>query len=103
MQQLAGKRGNQYKPVLSGSTYMAIRYCGAGFNHQQELQTYPTTNFTDADNNFDPSRVQQQQRQRSSDAYWGAAKHTIILVQNTAENSYDNAGQKIKYIMFITT
>jgi hypothetical protein len=59
--------------------------------------TYPTTNFTDADNNWTATEYNNTNKDNGAlDAHWGAEMTYDYWSAVHGRNSYDNAGAKIK-------
>ena len=86
--------------VLSGSTYILsdiTRGAGVQTYNSARTATYPTTNFTDADNNWTAAEFNNTNKDNGAlDAHWGAAKTYDYFSTKHGRNSYDNAGAKIK-------
>ena len=86
--------------ALSGSTYIlsdATRGLGVQTYNSARTATYPTTNFTDADNNWTAAEFNNTNKDNGAlDAHWGAEKTYDYFSTKHGRNSYDNAGAKIK-------
>lgn len=86
--------------ALSGSTYIlsdATRGLGVQTYNSARTATYPTTNFTDADNNWTAAEYNNTNKDNGAlDAHWGAEKTYDYWSTKHGRNSYDNAGAKIK-------
>jgi bacillolysin len=85
---------------LSGSTYIlsdVTRGTGVQTYNSARTATYPTTNFTDADNNWTAAEFNNTNKDNGAlDAHWGAEKTYDYWTSKHGRNSYDNAGAKIK-------
>ncbi len=86
--------------TLSGSSYIlsdATRGLGVQTFNSAKTATYPTTNFTDADNNWTATEYNNTNKDNGAlDGHWGAEKTYDYWSTVHARNSYDNAGAKIK-------
>ena len=86
--------------TLSGSSYIlsdATRGLGVQTFNSARTATYPTTNFTDADNNWTAAEYNNTNKDNGAlDAHWGAEKTYDYWSAIHGRNSYDNAGAKIK-------
>ncbi|MDG2432101.1 M4 family metallopeptidase, partial [Flavobacterium sp.] len=86
--------------VLSGSSYIlsdVTRGTGIQTYNSARTATYPTTNFTDADNNWTAAEFNNTNKDNGAlDAHWGAEKTYDYWTAIHGRNSYDNAGAKIK-------
>ena len=86
--------------TLSGSSYILSETArGNGIQTYNSARTasYPTTNFTDADNNWTAAEYNNTNKDNGAlDAHWGAEKTYDYWKNIHARNSYDNAGAKIK-------
>lgn len=86
--------------ALSGSSYIlsdATRGLGVQTYNSARTATYPTTNFTDADNNWTAAEFNNTNKDNGAlDAHWGAEKTYDYFSTKHGRNSYDNAGAKIK-------
>ncbi|MFM9989374.1 M4 family metallopeptidase [Flavobacterium sp.] len=86
--------------TLSGSSYIlsdATRGLGVQTFNSARTATYPTTNFTDVDNNWTATEFNNTNKDNGAlDAHWGAEKTYDYWSTVHARNSYDNAGAKIK-------
>ena len=86
--------------TLSGSSYIlsdATRGLGIQTFNSAKTATYPTTNFTDADNNWTATEYNNTNKDNGAlDGHWGAEKTYDYWSTVHARNSYDNAGAKIK-------
>jgi bacillolysin len=83
---------------LSGSSYILLdgtRGNGIQTYNSARTATYPTTNFTDADNNWTEYNNTNKDN-GALDAHWGAEKTYDYWSTVHGRNSYDNAGAKIK-------
>ncbi len=86
--------------TLSGSSYIlsgTTRGNGIQTYNSERKASYPTTNFTDADNNWTAAEYDNTNKDNGAlDAHWGAEK-TYDYFKNTHDrNSFDNNGAKIK-------
>lgn len=86
--------------TLSGSSYIlsdATRGLGVQTYNSARTATYPTTNFTDVDNNWTATEFNNTNKDNGAlDAHWGAEKTYDYFSTKHGRNSYDNAGAKIK-------
>ena len=86
--------------TLSGSSYIlsdATRGLGVQTYNSARTATYPTTNFTDVDNNWTATEFNNTNKDNGAlDAHWGAEKTYDYWSAVHGRNSYDNAGAKIK-------
>jgi bacillolysin len=86
--------------TLSGSSYIlsdATRGNGIQTYNSARTATYPTTNFTDADNNWTATEFNNTNKDNGAlDAHWGAEMTYDYWSAVHGRNSYDNAGAKIK-------
>lgn len=86
--------------TLSGSSYIlsdATRGLGVQTFNSARTATYPTTNFTDIDNNWTATEFNNTNKDNGAlDAHWGAEKTYDYWSTVHARNSFDNAGAKIK-------
>ena len=86
--------------LLSGSSYILsdnTRGLGVQTYNSARTATYPTTNFTDADNNWTAAEFNNTNKDNGAlDAHWGAEKTYDYFSAKHGRNSYDNAGAKIK-------
>jgi Zn-dependent metalloprotease len=86
--------------LLSGSSYILsdnTRGLGVQTYNSVRTATYPTTNFTDADNNWTVAEFNNANKDNGAlDAHWGAEKTYDYFSSKHGRNSYDNAGAKIK-------
>ncbi len=86
--------------TLSGSSYIlsdATRGLGIQTFNSAKTNTYPTTNFTDADNNWTATEYNNTNKDNGAlDGHWGAEKTYDYWSTVHGRNSYDNAGAKIK-------
>ncbi|WP_281324452.1 M4 family metallopeptidase [Flavobacterium sp. IMCC34518] len=86
--------------TLSGSSYIlsdATRGNGIQTYNSARTATYPTTNFTDADNNWTAAEYNNTNKDNGAlDAHWGAEMTYDYWSAVHGRNSYDNAGAKIK-------
>lgn len=86
--------------LLSGSSYILsdnTRGLGIQTYNSARTATYPTTNFTDADNNWTAAEFNNTNKDNGAlDAHWGAEKTYDYWTAKHGRNSYDNAGAKIK-------
>lgn len=84
--------------TLSGSSYILLdgtRGNGIQTYNSARTATYPTTNFTDADNNW----IEYNNTNKDNgalDAHWGAEMTYDYWSAVHGRNSYDGAGAKIK-------
>lgn len=85
---------------LSGSSYIlsdVTRGNGVQTYNSARTATYPTTNFTDADNNWTAAEYNNTNKDNGAlDAHWGAEMTYDYWSAVHGRNSYDNAGAKIK-------
>lgn len=85
---------------LSGSSYIlsdVSRGNGVQTYNSARTATYPTTNFTDADNNWTAAEFNNTNKDNGAlDANWGAEMTHDYWSAVHGRNSYDNAGAKIK-------
>lgn len=85
---------------LSGSSYIlsdVTRGNGVQTYNSARTATYPTTNFTDADNNWTAAEFNNTNKDNGAlDAHWGAEMTYDYWSVVHGRNSYDNAGAKIK-------
>ncbi len=85
---------------LSGSSYIlldASRGNGIQTYNSARTATYPTTNFTDADNNWTAAEYNNTNKDNGAlDAHWGAEMTYDYWSAVHGRNSFDNAGAKIK-------
>lgn len=85
---------------LSGSSYILLdgtRGTGIQTYNSARTATYPTTNFTDADNNWTAAEFNNTNKDNGAlDAHWGAEMTYDYWSAVHGRNSYDNAGAKIK-------
>ncbi|WP_395046236.1 M4 family metallopeptidase [Flavobacterium sp.] len=86
--------------LLSGSSYILsdnTRGNGVQTYNSARTATYPTTNFTDVDNNWTATEFNNTNKDNGAlDAHWGAEKTYDYFSAVHGRNSYDNAGAKIK-------
>lgn len=86
--------------TLSGSSYILLdgtRGNGIQTYNSARTATYPTTNFTDADNNWTAAEFNNTNKDNGAlDAHWGAEMTYDYWTAVHGRNSYDNAGAKIK-------
>lgn len=94
--------GNQtiQTTLLSESSYILLdgtRGNGIQTYNSARTATYPTTNFTDADNNWTAAEYNNTNKDNGAlDAHWGAEMTYDYWSAVHGRNSYDNAGAKIK-------
>lgn len=85
---------------LSGSSYIlsdVTRGNGVQTYNSARTASYPTTNFTDADNNWTAAEYNNTNKDNGAlDAHWGAEMTYDYWSAVHNRNSYDNAGAKIK-------
>ena len=85
---------------LSGSSYIlsdVTRGNGVQTYNSARTATYPTTNFTDADNNWTAAEFNNTNKDNGAlDAHWGAEMTYDYWSLVHGRNSFDNAGAKIK-------
>jgi bacillolysin len=85
---------------LSGSSYIlsdVTRGNGIQTYNSARTATYPTTNFTDADNNWTAAEYNNTNKDNGAlDAHWGAEMTYDYWSTVHGRNSFDNAGAKIK-------
>lgn len=86
--------------TLSGSSYILLdgtRGNGIQTYNSARTATYPTTNFTDADNNWTAAEYNNTNKDNGAlDAHWGAEMTYDYWSAVHGRNSFDNAGAKIK-------
>lgn len=86
--------------TLSGASYIlsdTSRGLGVQTYNSARTATYPTTNFTDADNNWTAAEFNNTNKDNGAlDAHWGAEMTYDYWSAVHGRNSYDNAGAKIK-------
>lgn len=86
--------------TLSGSSYILLdgtRGSGIQTYNSARTATYPTTNFTDADNNWTAAEYNNTNKDNGAlDAHWGAEMTYDYWSAVHGRNSYDDAGAKIK-------
>lgn len=86
--------------TLSGSTYIlsdATRGNGIQTFNCNKTATYPSTNFTDADNNWTAAEFNNTNKDNGAlDGHWGAEKTYDYFKNVHARNSFNNAGAAIK-------
>lgn len=86
--------------TLSGSSYIlsdGTRGTGIQTYNSARTATYPTTNFTDLDNNWTAAEYNNTNKDNGAlDAHWGAEMTYDYWSAVHGRNSYDNAGAKIK-------
>lgn len=86
--------------TLSGSSYILLdgtRGTGIQTYNSARTATYPTTNFTDADNNWTAAEYNNTNKDNGAlDAHWGAEMTYDYWSSVHGRNSFDNAGAKIK-------
>ncbi|TGD58699.1 M4 family metallopeptidase [Flavobacterium humi] len=86
--------------TLSGSSYIlsdTSRGNGVQTYNSARTASYPTTNFTDADNNWTAAEFNNTNKDNGAlDAHWGAEMTYDYWSSVHGRNSYDNAGAKIK-------
>jgi bacillolysin len=86
--------------TLSGSSYILLdgtRGTGIQTYNSARTASYPTTNFTDADNNWTAAEYNNTNKDNGAlDAHWGAEMTYDYWSAVHGRNSYDNAGAKIK-------
>ncbi|TDO83976.1 putative secreted protein (Por secretion system target) [Flavobacterium chryseum] len=86
--------------TLSGSSYIlsdTSRGLGIQTYNSARTATYPTTNFTDADNNWTAAEFNNTNKDNGAlDAHWGAEMTYDYWSAVHGRNSFDNAGAKIK-------
>lgn len=86
--------------TLSGSSYIlsdVTRGNGIQTYNSARTATYPTTNFTDADNNWTAAEFNNTNKDNGAlDAHWGAEMTYDYWSAVHGRNSYDDAGAKIK-------
>ncbi|OIV42356.1 M4 family metallopeptidase [Flavobacterium johnsoniae] len=86
--------------TLSGSSYILLdgtRGTGIQTYNSARTASYPTTNFTDTDNNWTAAEYNNTNKDNGAlDAHWGAEMTYDYWSAVHGRNSYDNAGAKIK-------
>jgi bacillolysin len=103
---VAGSAATRYsgtqtiETTLSGSSYIlsdATRGNGVQTFNSARTATYPTTNFTDADNNWTAAEFNNTNKDNGAlDAHWGAEKTYDYFKNIHTRNSFNNAGAAIK-------
>ncbi len=91
--------------TLNGGSYIlseANRGNGIHTYNCERTATYPTTNFTDADNNWTAAEFANANKDNGAlDAHWGAEMTYDYWLQVHGRNSFDNAGGRIdNYVHF---
>ncbi|MBE8727533.1 M4 family metallopeptidase [Flavobacterium hungaricum] len=86
--------------TLSGSSYILLdgtRGNGIQTYNSARTATYPTTNFTDADNNWTAAEYNNTNKDNGAlDAHWGAEMTYDYWSAVHGRNSFDDAGAKIR-------
>jgi len=86
--------------TLSGSSYILLdgtRGNGIQTYNSARTATYPTTNFSDADNNWTAAEYNNTNKDNGAlDAHWGAEMTYDYWSAVHGRNSFDDAGAKIK-------
>lgn len=86
--------------TLSGSSYILLdgtRGNGIQTYNSARTATYPTTNFTDADNNWTAAEFNNTNKDNGAlDAHWGAEMTYDYWSAVHGRNSFDDAGAKIR-------
>ncbi|OXA94789.1 M4 family metallopeptidase [Flavobacterium hercynium] len=86
--------------TLSGSSYILLdgtRGGGVQTYNSARTATYPTTNFSDADNNWTAAEYNNTNKDNGAlDAHWGAEMTYDYWSAVHGRNSFDNAGAKIR-------
>ncbi|MBP4137980.1 M4 family metallopeptidase [Flavobacterium geliluteum] len=86
--------------TLSGSSYIlsdVTRGNGVQTYNSARTATYPTTNFTDADNNWTAAEYNNTNKDNGAlDAHWGAEMTYDYWSAVHGRNSFDGAGAKIR-------
>jgi len=86
--------------TLSGSSYILLdgtRGLGIQTYNSARTATYPTTNFSDADNNWTAAEYNNTNKDNGAlDAHWGAEKTYDYWSTVHNRNSFDDAGAKIR-------
>ena len=86
--------------LLSGSSYILsdnTRGNGVQTFNSSRTATYPTTNFTDANNDWTAAEFNNTNKDNGAlDAHWGAEKTYDYFKNVHARNSFNNAGAAIK-------
>ena len=90
----------QIQTTLSGSSYVlndTSRGGGVVTYNSARTATYPSTNFTDANNDWTAAEFNNTNKDNGAlDAHWGAEKTYDYFSVNHSRNSYNNAGAQIK-------
>lgn len=90
----------QIQTLLSGSSYVLndnTRGGGVVTYNSARTATYPSTNFTDANNDWTAAEFNNTNKDNAAlDAHWGAEKTYDYFSTKHARNSYNNAGAQIK-------
>ena len=90
----------QIQTLLSGSSYVLndnTRGSGVVTYNSARTATYPSTNFTDVNNDWTAAEFNNTNKDNAAlDAHWGAEKTYDYFSVKHARNSYNNAGAQIK-------
>ncbi len=90
----------QIQTILSGSSYVLndnTRGGGVVTYNSAKTATYPSTNFTDANNDWTAAEFNNTNKDNAAlDAHWGAEKTYDYFSTTHSRNSYNNAGAQIK-------
>lgn len=90
----------QIQTTLSGSSYVLndnTRGSGVVTYNSARTATYPSTNFTDVNNDWTAAEFNNTNKDNGAlDAHWGAEKTYDYFSVNHGRNSFNNAGAQIK-------
>jgi bacillolysin len=90
----------QIQTLLSGSSYVLndnTRGSGVVTYNSARTATYPSTNFTDANNDWTAAEFNNTNKDNAAlDAHWGAEKTYDYFSIKHGRNSFNNAGAQIK-------
>lgn len=90
----------QIQTLLSGASYILndnTRGGGVVTFNSARTATYPSTNFTDVNNDWTAAEFNNTNKDNAAlDAHWGAEKTYDYFSINHGRNSYNNAGAQIK-------
>lgn len=90
----------QIQTLLSGTSYVLndnTRGSGVVTYNSARTATYPSTNFTDANNDWTAAEFNNTNKDNAAlDAHWGAEKTYDYFSVKHGRNSFNNAGAQIK-------
>ena len=90
----------QIQTLLSGSSYVLndnTRGSGVVTYNSARTATYPSTNFTDVNNDWTAAEFNNTNKDNAAlDAHWGAEKTYDYFSVKHGRNSFNNAGAQIK-------